>query len=206
MFTNAIILEMIKTILFDYAGVITPTRSQIPWVKENTERFKMTVDELFDCIREHWSDAKVNKITSEEYWKKLGERLKENPTVLKNELIASFPVDVKVIELSRKLHSNYTTVLVSNQIEDWLEEVIKTYNLNEIFDYNISSYNTGFSKPDKRIFEEILKRTKSSYEECLLIDDQTKNTNVAAELGIRTILYTSYENFIDGLDKLDVNM
>lgn len=195
---------MIKVILIDYAGVLTPTQSQIPWVKANTDRFKMTVDELFDCIREDWANAKVNKITSQEYWNRLGRKLKEDPNVLKNELIASFPMNTKVVELVRNLHRHYKTVLVSNQIEDWLEEVIKKNNLNEVFDYNISSYNTGFSKPEKGIFEEILKKTNSIYEECLLIDDQTKNTNLATELGMSTILCTSYEDLVIKLKKLGI--
>jgi HAD superfamily hydrolase (TIGR01509 family) len=195
---------MIKTIIVDYAGVLTPTRSQIPWVKANTNRFHMTVDQLFDCIREDWDEAKINKISSEEYWKRLGEKLKVDPVKLKNELIESFPVDTRVIELIRKLHATYTTVLVSNQIEDWLEAVITQHNLLEIFDYNISSYNSGFSKPDKRIFAEVIKKTHSQYDECLLIDDQTKNTEAAEELGMSAVLCTTYDELLNDLEKLRI--
>lgn len=91
--------------------------------------------------------------------------------------------------------------MLSNQVEDWLESVIDDNDLRGRFDYFVNSYPVGAKKPDKRIFEEVLKRTGTPGEECLFVDDQKKNTNAAAELGMKTIIFDTYEQFLEEFKK-----
>lgn len=196
----------IKVIILDYAGVITPTKGFSKFIEENHDKFNLSPGELHDLLRKDWNKTKVNQISSKQYWKNAARALGTDEAILRRNVLKTFPIDKRIIRLLAKLKPHYTAVLLSNQIEDWLEEVISINDLNNYFDYFITSYNTGFSKPDKRIFEIVVRKTKSSYPECLFIDDQSDNVKSAADLGMHAILYVDYHNLIKELKSLRIKI
>jgi HAD superfamily hydrolase (TIGR01509 family) len=195
---------MIKVIIFDYSGVLTPTRSFYPYVEENHSQLNLTVEQLYDLLRKDWDKARVNDISSAEYWQNIATALNIDSQKLRRDVILTFPIDDKIIKLLAKLKGRYTTVLLSNQIEDWLKEVIQKNNLKQYFKLILTSYDLKIDKPDKRVFEEIIKRTNTKFDECLLIDDQTKNTSVAAELGMHTIQHEDNDKTLHQLELLGI--
>jgi putative hydrolase of the HAD superfamily len=96
--------------------------------------------------------------------------------------------------------------LLSNQIEDWLEEVIEKYELNKLFDVIITSYNFKIAKPDISIFKETAKKLGVKPEECIYIDDLDKNIPPAKKLGMKTILFKNTKQLVEKLNKLGVNI
>lgn len=187
---------MIKTIIFDYAGVITPTKDKSNFAKENHKRFGMEYSELMDILYKNWDKATVGKISYKQYWKELGEKLNTDPEEIKNLTIDTFPVDNRIIELIDKIKDRYTIVMLSNQIEDWLEKVIDDNFLRDKFHYFINSYHVEAKKPDKKIFIAALKRSGSKPEETLFIDDSIVNIAAAKQLGMHTIQFHTYKQFI----------
>jgi putative hydrolase of the HAD superfamily len=158
---------MIKTIIFDYAGVITSTRDNYLFATKYADNFGMNPHELMEKTYKNWGEASLDHITSHQFWSEAAKELNVAGKELKELLIQTFPIDIRMIELIRSLKDKYTIVMMSNQIDDWLEGEIDKYNLRDTFDYFLNSYQVGLKKPDPRIFELVVQKTGSSFEECL---------------------------------------
>jgi len=63
----------------------------------------------------------------------------------------------------------------------------------ETFDKSYFSWETGFPKPDKKAFLNVLAENDLKPEECLFFDDAEKNVKVAKELGLKAELYQDVE-------------
>lgn len=187
---------MIKTILFDYAGVITPTQNNYIFACENSKRFGLSPKELMEITYKDWDKAIIGKLDDNIFWNQIANELKIKSNVLMDLIIKTFPIDKKVIDIIKKTKKNYTTVLFSNQIENWLEKVVDDNKLRSLFDYFINSYNIGFKKPDPKIFFEVLRITSSKPSEILFVDDSFKNIETAKQMGINTIQFENFKQFL----------
>lgn len=194
----------IKTVIFDYAGVLTPTRDNFIFAEKYYKRFKMDKLALLELTYLGWDEASVNKIPARIFWQNIAKKLKIEPEALKEMIMDTFELDRRVIDLITNLHKNYILVLMSNQVEDWLEKVIDDNNLRDKFDYFINSYNVGIKKPDRGIFDEAIMRTGSKYEECLFIDDSLKNINAARSLGMHAIKFETYDQALEELKQYNI--
>lgn len=187
---------MIKTVLFDYAGVISPTKNNYTFALENSKRFGLSPKELMQMTYENWAETVIGKQKCSIFWGQIAKKLKVEPEELRRLVIETFPVDKRMVDIIRKTKKNYTTVLFSNQIEDWLEKVIDDNKLRNIFNFFVNSYNVGARKPDKKIFLEALKVTSSKPEEVLFVDDSFENIEAAKQMGINTIRFKKFNQFL----------
>ncbi len=192
---------MIKTIIFDYAGVLTPTKNHSNFAKKHHKRFGLTEDELMTRFYLNWKDATVSKASELTYWSKLSKDLEINPEVLRNLVIETFPLEKRVLEIIDKIKNRYKIVMISNQVETWLEKVIEENKLKEQFHIFVNSYHVNIRKPDERIFKIALERSKSKPSETLFIDDKLENTNAAKKLGMKVILFENFEQFKSEFNK-----
>lgn len=187
---------MIKTVLFDYAGVITPTKNNYIFAFENSKRFGLSPKELMQMTYENWDETVVGKQKCSVFWGQIADKLNIEPDELKKLVIDTFPIDKRMVDVIKKTKENYTTVLFSNQIKDWLEKVIEDNKLKDLFNYLVNSYNVGAKKPDQKIFLEALRRTSSKPEEVLFIDDALENIEAAKQMGINAIQFDNFEQFL----------
>lgn len=85
--------------------------------------------------------------------------------------------------------AGYRTVLATNQQQErraWMREVLGYDGLCEIDAY---SCTLGVAKPDPNYFRAVLALTEVEPHEALFVDDNPANVEVAAGLGIATILH-----------------
>lgn len=66
--------------------------------------------------------------------------------------------------------------------------------VEDLFDKAYYSFEVGHIKPSKEIFEYLLKDANVKAEDCLFLDDGSKNIEVANELGFKTYLVTPGQN------------
>lgn len=187
---------MIKTILFDYAGVLTPVNNNFAFAQKHSKRFGLPADDIMKMTYENWGETALGQQECSIFWGQIAKKLNIDPSELRSLIIETFPLDERMIEIVRKAKKRYTTVLFSNQIKDWIEQVLNENNINDLFDHIINSYNVGARKPDRKIFIEAINRTSSKPEEILFIDDSSENINAAKEIGIHTIQFENYTQFI----------
>lgn len=186
---------MITTLLVDYAGVLTPTRNNFPFVEKFYKDYNLSPQELMKITYTNWEKTSIGKLDSKLFWENMAKLLKTDAKVLRSRIMNTYSLDENVISLLKKLKKQYNLVMVSNQINDWLEEVIEINNLRDIFDYTANSYELGVKKPDPAIFKYALNLAGSKPSEAVFIDDALKNIIAAQELGLKTIHFSDFENF-----------
>jgi len=196
---------MIKAIIFDYGGVLSIETSLRSFGDMYAPKFGANAKDFNDLIIENWLEARINKIDSKLFWKRLANFLNTKEKNLRKDLMDFLGFREEVLELIKKLKTeNYKLGLLSNQIEDWLEEVIKNHKLDQIFNVIITSYKSKVAKPELSIFMEIIKKLKVKSEECVYIDDQEKNIIPAKKLRMKTILFKNHNQLIKDLKKLGI--
>ena len=192
---------MIKTIIFDYAGVLTPTKNNYLFAKKHHKRFELTTEVLMTKTYINWQDALISKRSESKFWKELSKDLKINSEEPRDLIIETFPLDQKILEIIDRIRCRYKILMLSNQVESWLEKVIRENNLRNKFHHLINSYQVGFKKPDKKIFQIALERSASRPGETLFIDDSKENIVAAKKLGMEVILFENFEQFRSEFNK-----
>jgi len=197
---------MIRAIIFDYGGVLTVEANLRSFGEMYAPRWGKDSGEFKKLIIKNWNKAKVKKIESKVFWRNLSQFLEIEEKKLRKDFMDFFVFRPEVLDLIKKLKKNYKVGLLSNQIEDWLEEIIKDHKLNHIFDVIVTSYESGVAKPDIIIFEEIIKKLDVQSTECVYIDDMEENIPPAKKLGMKTVLFRDLEHLKKSLTSLDVKI
>jgi HAD superfamily hydrolase (TIGR01509 family) len=73
-----------------------------------------------------------------------------------------------------------------------------------LFDVAIFSYEVGVLKPERWIFEALVKKSACSPREILYADDTEEKLLWAQELGITTFVFTDFPSFTVALKKQGV--
>ena len=105
-------------------------------------------------------------------------------------------------EFFNELKERYQLVALSNTNEMHFDYLLKTHPLVKRLDDYVLSYQVGFLKPDRRIYEAALSRVGRSATEVLFIDDRTENVTSAEKLGIRGIVFVDERQLKEQLRKL----
>lgn len=68
----------------------------------------------------------------------------------------------------------------------------------------IFSYEVGVMKPEKQIYQELIKESRSEPGQILYFDDDSDNVTAARKLGIQSFVCQNFENLEKKLNDLDV--
>jgi putative hydrolase of the HAD superfamily len=102
----------------------------------------------------------------------------------------------EMLDVVREVRERAASALVTNNVAEagWRA----TFPF-ELFDVVLDSSEAGVRKPDPAIYEELLRRLGRQADEVVFIDDFEENLAPAAELGLRTILFTGAASCRDSL-------
>lgn len=117
-------------------------------------------------------------------------------------LIKHGELNLELVEaIKKKKEKGIKVFILSNSTQEAAEEHKKNYQ--ELFD-NINkayfSWETGYAKPNKEAWTEILKNENLMASECVYIDNLETSVEVAKGLGFKTCLYegeVSVEKFLE---------
>ncbi|HSX40489.1 MAG TPA: HAD family phosphatase [Candidatus Saccharimonadales bacterium] len=184
---------MIKAIIFDCFGVLYPQASGHFYErhKELFDNDPATMDRLND-------DIDLGKISRAEFFEGLEQKTGMPARKIQEEIDEELVLDRNVTGLIRKLKSSYKIGFLSNAGEEEIELIYRD-EIDSLFDAICVSYKTGVLKPEARAFEICAQNLGVKPTECLFVDDSTKNIEGAKKLGMKTILYTSFDEFSEKL-------
>jgi len=180
---------MIKVIAVDFGGVY------FTW---NRDKFRRDVSKTlgvdFETVKKAHSlkirDLHIQKVTEKEYWDSfcqvMGKNVNHN--LLKKITLKQFKPKKPVIDLIKNLRKRYRIVLLSNHTI-WLDELDRKYGVYRNFDLVLSSHIVKVQKPDREIYELLIKKTKAKPQEIIFIEDTEENIEAAGKVGINTILF-----------------
>lgn len=97
------------------------------------------------------------------------------------------------IEIVKELKKKYKVGILSNNIQEWVNKVIKNYKIEKLFDVVIVSSKVEARKPNAKIYYEAIKKLSVKSEETIFVADEVAEDLVAASgLGMKTIWFNTH--------------
>ena len=112
-----------------------------------------------------------------------------------------FWADDDMCALARELKKRYKLILLSNISALHFEHIKKTFDIINIFDDIILSFEVGAIKPERKIFDELIRRSGSRREALFYIDDREDLIKAAIELGIDSVRFEDVDKLRDVMKK-----
>lgn len=106
--------------------------------------------------------------------------------------------------IQRLKQAGYGVYYLSNYSKKAYEECYDTIDFIPYTDGGILSFQELLIKPDPAIYQLLLERFGLRAEECVFIDDTVRNVEAAKELGFYGIVFDTYEDTLEQLEKLGV--
>ncbi|QMU55402.1 MAG: HAD-IA family hydrolase [Nitrosopumilus sp.] len=199
----------IQVILFDIGGVFFTWKDR--WLFNNiANKFGLSEQHLANECKKELPDLRLGKISEQEMWQKIGRQINSKElSNAKDSLIHNFfkskiSIDGSVFTVIKQLKKkNIKTGILSNTSLVMHSAVEKLINMRH-FDYLFLSYEIEMEKPDKAIFEHVIKEIPCPKEEILFIDDRLSNVNAAKNFGIKAIRFTDTVHLIADLNDLEI--
>jgi putative hydrolase of the HAD superfamily len=192
-------IEGIRHIIFDLGGILLDIdykRTMLAF-----EQLGVTdIQQIFDTLQQEqvFDRLDTGALTAEGFIDTLrtasGLSLSDTEiTHAWNALLIEFPL--RRLQLLQQLQLHYDLVLLSNtnaiheqRFNQILQEERGIPNIGVFFDKVYFSHRIGMRKPELPIYERVLTDCGFKPAQTLFIDDLSKNTEAAEQLGIRTIL------------------
>lgn len=200
----------IKNIIFDYGNVIFSIDFNLTQ-NAFTQLGIPDVQSFFSHRQHHnlFDEFEQGNISADEFRKGI-RRISDRPDLSDqqiddawNTLLIGIPQGNH--DLLSQLKQRYRTFLLSNTNEihyawimKYLQEQFGFSNGNrDLFEKDYYSHLLRMRKPNRNIFEHILKENTLDPAETLFIDDSPQHLKAAGEMGIQTYLMTAPDNIQD---------
>ncbi len=191
MYTN------IKNLLFDFGGVIASLDKQ-----QAISRFKeIGLETIEDYLNEYrqsgifleYEEGKINDTEFYDAFRKLAGKEDISDDDIDSAWMAFITeVPAYKLELLEELRKKYNVYLLSNTNPSIMKWAMSPNfspagkPLSHYFDKAYISYHIGHAKPDKGIYEHIIKDSGMNPSETLFFDDGKANIEAANQLGFQT--------------------
>jgi putative hydrolase of the HAD superfamily len=195
-------LDTVKNIIFDFGGVICDI--DIPLTEQKFKEFgppkggvsisKEESDRLFFKLVE---DFETGRISPEGFRETIRAFYQTPPSDRQidetwNALIIGIPDER--IRLLESIRSNFRIFILSNSNRIHYEYYLKMFreqtgykDFDDLFEKAFFSFDLGLSKPDPRIFREVISRAGLVPSETLFIDDTLMHVESARSVGLHAL-------------------
>jgi putative hydrolase of the HAD superfamily len=188
---------VIKTIIFDYGGVILKTPDH-RWL--NRWKTLLGMDHNPDILEmienPHESqlirDVCLGKIPEHEIWQLIAEKWQLKPQWIedfRHQESSKRNLNQQTIKLMKDLNRKYHTAILSNAGDQTREIMENSFQLHHLVDEIIISAEEGVIKPDPEIYQIALDRLKAAPESSLFVDDYLPNVTAARALGMHAVQF-----------------
>ncbi|MBN2112369.1 HAD family phosphatase [Candidatus Woesearchaeota archaeon] len=197
---------MIKAVITDVGGVMMTTILR-HMAADLAEKHSLDKNFVNKAIHRRWTDYKLDKITGDEFWQGFVEEtgIDENVEELKKESLSYNRIIPGAFDVYKSLKGKYKLAVLSNNAEEWVEEIKKLLPIDDVFDVVLFSNEVKMKKPDAEFFMLCAKKLGFKPEECVFVDDQENNITAAEELGFKTIKFTDAEQLKSELKNMGVS-
>ena len=185
---------MIKNIIFDLGNVLLNFKpmvyvnSKIP----DKEKSRQIYEEIFESYE--WPMLDRGVITEEEainiFCNRNIEDSKFIRLVMDNWYQILTPIEGTVEILRALSYKGYKNYVLSNYQLLAYQNVTKRFDFFSCFNGGIISYKEKLLKPEKDIYDKLIKKYNIDPKESIFIDDTKENVESAKLLGFKAILFT----------------
>lgn len=188
---------MVTTIIFDFFGVIRTDAFKSWCTLHNYE----PSEDVLAAVKQ----VDRGDISSETLLASLGKITGQTPAEVLDEMENGAALDYHVLDLIKQLKPRYKIGLLSNASSAFIRNILQEYQLEPYFDSVIVSSEVGLIKPEPAIFKLTLRHLNATAQEAIFIDDNQSNVAGAANIGIRSVLYTSVSTLRAELANLGID-
>ncbi|MEJ5053587.1 HAD family hydrolase [Sphingobacterium sp. MYb382] len=198
---------MIKAIIFDFGGVLVDWNPRYLYadVFSDTEKMEWFLHEVCSTAWNLEQDrgrsfADGIALLEKQYpafQKEIRLFWEGWPKMLKEKI-------AETVTLLPQLKQNYAVYGLTNWSAETFPILMDRFDFVQLFDDIVVSGDEGLVKPDKSIYELLLKRYNLLAQECIFIDDNSDNVKAAEQLGFSAILYKNSDYLMQDLSSLGV--
>ena len=198
-------MNEIKAIIFDLNGVFLKSESLSKRLAEKTGK---DAGEIYEVMKPIFKEVRNPERRGEEVWQPLLELLSMKMPEFFDFYFSGETINEEMLDFAKDLKEQGLKVFIlSNNFQERTEYYRKHFpELFEVANKVYFSWETGFVKPDKEAYLNLLKENHLLGEECIYTDDSEENLEVAKELGIRSIKFESGEQIREYINSLGVDV
>ncbi len=183
---------MIKVIIFDWGGVLTKGRHTDSIIRLLEKKFNTSIKNHRPSFVSFMDMIDFKDIGFEDFVDRVNREFQLGITTEEMRAIFSQAIipNKEVLNLVRGLRKEYRVVALSNNSKVTVH-LLKTSHEStlDLFEKAYISFEVGKHKPNRDFFEYVLDDLNLEAGQCVFIDDNQKNVEVAGKIGINSILY-----------------
>ena len=203
-------MKNVKAIIFDAYGTLFDVNSAAEKCKdkigdkwENFATFWRTTQLEYTWLRSLMKRHKDFWQITEDSLDKSMRAFSIDPS-MKNELLNLYKVlspFKEVPETLKKLKGrNFKLAILSNGTPSLLDDLVKSNNLDKLFDDIFSIEEVGIYKPDSRVYDLPIKKYKIKNSEVIFLSANTWDVSGGGNYGYQSIWVNRNNNIFDNLD------
>lgn len=185
---------MVEAVIFDFFDVIhsDPYRR---WRNKYSLKDQGAIAEANRAVD-------LGEISEKQFYQRLAEASGQTFDQVQDVFGNKSLIDSDVVGLVRRFKKKYKVGLLSNASGEYLRELLDIHSLSELFDVVAVSGELQLAKPDPEIFEHILHKLGVRANKAVFIDDARRNVSAAERLGIKSILFSNFEQLQTELNEI----
>jgi putative hydrolase of the HAD superfamily len=193
-------ISKIKAVVFDFGGVIIDL-----FPNKTFDELRSQIDPNKEAaVQKLALDVELGNISGTTFINELSALFKsrldtEDVIEIWNRMLCE--IDSRKVDFLNTLKKSYKVYLLSNTNivhKEFFDITCKNAfgcSLENFFDETFYSHEINLRKPNREIFEYLIKEVKLSPSEILFVDDLSENIESAKSLGIETHLFNRNEKF-----------
>jgi len=193
---------MIKTIIFDFAGVLTIEGFRKGLIRKLKEKYHFE-EELFNTrFLEHEGLYMAGKITAKDFWTEVCDGFNIPFDYFTTSFQNCYELNQQVVEIIESCKKRVKTVLFSDNFDVLSGAIKKDRRISGLFQEMYFSDEMGLIKRNGESYIVLFQSLNENPNNCVMIDDKEQNLLPAKKLGCDTILFTDAENLKKSLAKV----
>ena len=203
-------MKNIKAIIFDAYGTLFDVNSA-------AEKYKDKIGDKWESFANYWRTTQLEYTwlrslmsRHKDFWQVTKDSLDKSMEAFKIDssmrgdlldlykILSTFP-EVKEV-LGKLKEKNYKLAILSNGTPTLLNELVKSNNLEGIFDKIFSIEQVGIYKPSSKVYDIPIQKYKIQKDEVMFLSANTWDVSGAGNYGYKSVWVNRNNNVFDSLD------
>ena len=203
-------MKNIKAIIFDAYGTLFDVNSA-------AEKYKDKIGDKWESFANYWRTTQLEYTwlrslmsRHKDFWQVTKDSLDKSMEAFKIDssmrgdlldlykILSTFP-EVKEV-LNKLKEKNYKLAILSNGTPTLLNELVKSNNLEGIFDKIFSIEQVGIYKPSSKVYDIPIQKYKIQKDEVMFLSANTWDVSGAGNYGYKSVWVNRNNNVFDSLD------
>jgi HAD superfamily hydrolase (TIGR01549 family) len=201
----------IEAVLFDWADVLVTDGFKNISEYEFEEGFGVPDYALEEAKTLYWGPLSLGKITEQKFWEEVLHQAGIMPgdnfiDMIRTRVLDShvpFKQTWSLVEMIKRYSPNIKCGILSNNCREWIEYWEQKYSLSKTFNPIICSYDVGYRKPQRKMYEAAIKILGVRPERILFFDDQEINVEAATRSHMQAVLFKPESRYFNLHEKYD---